>query len=97
MAKVMIRSRNASEGDRLFHEADKKAKQGDQRTAFRLFMLGAKLGDRSCQLNVGYRYDCGIGVHRNKKAAILWYMRAYRRGDASAANNIGTIGATEAK
>ena len=42
-------------------------------------------------LNLGYFYDVGIGVKRNRAAAMYWYQRAYRRGFASAAVSIGTI------
>ena len=85
----LTRSRAAA--DELFRRADQKLDEGDEKAAFKLFLLGAKAGDRSCQLNIGYLYDRGIGVRQNTKSAIRWYMRAYRRGDASAANNIATI------
>jgi TPR repeat protein len=42
-------------------------------------------------LNLGYFYDRGLGVRRSEAKALYWYRRAYRRGDASGANNIGTI------
>jgi TPR repeat protein len=75
----------------IFLRADKKWKSGALRSAFRLFLVAARRGDRASQLNVGYFYDQGIGVRRNRDAALRWYKRAYRRGDASAAINIGTI------
>ena len=56
-----------------------------------MMKVGAKAGDRSMQLNLGYFYDTGRGVRRDRERAMYWYRRAYRRGDASAANNIGTI------
>jgi len=40
---------------------------------------------------VGYFYDRGLGVRRNKAKALHWYMRVYRHGDPSAATSIGTI------
>jgi hypothetical protein len=36
-------------------------------------------------------YDVGVGVRRNREQAMYWYKRAYRRGAASAALNIGTM------
>ena len=54
-------------------------------------LAAAKLGDVGAQLNVGNYYDDGKGVRRNPEAALYWYRRAYRRGYASAANNIGVV------
>jgi len=75
----------------MFVRADKMSDRGQLRDAFRLFLAAAKAGDKASQLNVGCFYDEGKGVRRNRSAALYWYKRAYRRGDASAANNIGTI------
>jgi TPR repeat protein len=43
-------------------------------------------------------YDQGTGVRANRRAALYWYMRAYRQhdswyagGDSTSANNIGCI------
>lgn len=65
--------------------------RGRLRTAFRLFLAAAKAGDLGSQVNVGYCYNTGSGVRRDPVEALYWYRRAYRRGDASAANNIGII------
>jgi|SRR5580704_9954818 TPR repeat protein len=80
-----------SRGNSLFFRADKKRNRGDLRSAFRLYLAAAKAGDEGSQLNVGYCYDKGFGTRPNRVAALYWYRRAYRRGDAGAANNIGTI------
>ena len=80
-----------SKRDDLFFRADKEADHGNFRRAFRLFLAGAKAGDKSCQLNLGYLYDTGKGVRRNRSAALYWYKRAYRQRDAPAATNIGTV------
>jgi TPR repeat protein len=71
--------------------ADEKWNAGELRSAFRLFLAAAKLGDMIGQLNLGYFYDVGIGVKRNRNAARRWYLRSYRKGHASGASNIGTI------
>ena len=60
-------------------------------SAFRLLLSGAKSGDISAQLNIGNFYSDGTGVKRNRARALYWYKRAYRRSDASAANNIGVL------
>jgi TPR repeat protein len=77
--------------DHLFQRADKHWDEGKLKSAFRLFLAGAKAGDRSCQLNLGTFYIDGIGVQANRDKALYWYRRGYRRGDACAANNIGIV------
>jgi TPR repeat protein len=79
------------DADKLFLRADKEWDRGRLQSAFRMFLAGAKAGDRAAQTNIGYFYDMGIGTRRDKVTALYWYRRAYRRGDASAANNIATI------
>ena len=82
------RTGNLSE---MFIRADAMWDRGQLRNAFRLFLAAARAGDKASQLNVGYFYDKGIGVSRNDSTALYWYRRAYKRGDASAANNIAII------
>jgi hypothetical protein len=72
----------------LFRRADNERNLG---RAFRLFLAAAKGGDMNAQARVGHCYDTGQGVRPNRTAALYWYHRAYRRGDATAAHNIGTI------
>jgi uncharacterized protein len=86
-----------SKSEALFFRADKKWDSGDLQAAFRLFLASAKAGDRGAQLNVGNCYASGSGTRRNRTAALYWYKRAYRHGDASAANNIGIIWRDENK
>lgn len=83
--------------DQLFIRADELEDRGELKAAFRLFLAGAKAGDISCQLNLGNYYDDAKGIRRNRKAALYWYRRAYRRGDALAANNIGIMLRNEGK
>lgn len=71
------------------HIAWEKAKL---RSAFRLFLAGSKRGDTSCQQNLGYFYDEGIGVAKNLTKAIYWYAKACEDGhSAAAAYNLGLI------
>jgi TPR repeat protein len=64
---------------------------GDLPRAFRLFKSLAVDGNTGAQLNLGYFFDHGIGVRRNEAKALYWYRRSYVGGEASGANNIGTI------
>jgi TPR repeat protein len=98
-AKLLVVSKRSrkSKAEELFFRADKMRDRGDLRSAFRLFLTAANAGDKGSQLNVGHCYDTGSGTRRNRSAAVYWYRRAYQRGDASAANNIGTIWRDEQK
>jgi TPR repeat protein len=80
-----------SKAEDLFVRATETWDRGELRSAFRLMLAAAKGGDTGAQVNLGYFYDLGIGVHRNRAAALYWYRRAYRRGEMEGASNIGTI------
>jgi len=77
--------------DALVRRAHRQWNSGELRSAFQLFLSAAKQGESSAQLDLGYFYDVGIGVARNRSAAIRWCRCAFRNGIAGGANNIGTI------
>lgn len=81
----------------LFIRACGHEEAGELRSALRLMLAAAKLGDTSAQVNVGNYYDDGTIVRRNRSAALYWYKRAYRRGVSSGANNIGVLYRKEKK
>ncbi len=93
MPKNQVASKpcRSHELDVLFERADHAWNRGNLSAAFRLFLEAAKDGDNAAKLNVGYFYDQGLGTQQDLAAALYWYKKAYRSGDASAANNIGTI------
>ena len=99
MSKSKSRSKKprTARNDELFTRADKLEDKGNLKAAFRLFLAGAKAGDVSCQLNLGNYYDDAKGIRRNRKAALYWYRRAYRRGNAAAASNLGMMWRNEGK
>lgn len=80
-----------SRTDELFRRANEQWEQGKLRSALLLFLAAAKQGDSGAQVNLGYFYDVGIGTRPNRNAALLWYRRAYKAGERTAASNIGTI------
>jgi len=98
MAKSGSRSKSPQQDlDLLSERANKQWDEGNLRSAFRLFLAGAKAGDTGCQINLGNFYSDGTGVKRNRTLALYWYRRAYRRGQRSAANNIGIVFRDEKK
>jgi TPR repeat protein len=64
---------------------------GQYRLAFRRWLAGARRGDMTAQLNLGYFYDCGLGVEKSGSKALRWYKRAHKQGHAAAASNAGTV------
>jgi TPR repeat protein len=75
----------------MWVRADREWERGRLRPAFRLMLTAAKMRESGAQVTVGYMYDSGVGTKRNKQAALYWYKRAFRRGEATAAHNIGTV------
>jgi len=65
----MISKTRSKKNDKLFVEANAAWDKGDLRRAFELFLQAAKLGDRSSQLDLGYFFDCGLHVKKDKKKA----------------------------
>lgn len=82
---------DSHEKNRLFDEANAAWDSGDLQRAFALFKQGAELGDRASQVDLGYFFDNGISVKKNKSKAVECYCKAYAQGDAGAANNIATV------
>ena len=75
----------------LHMRAHAQWEHGSRHAAFRLMLAAAKAGDPGAMTNIGYFYDCGIGVRPNRNSALSWYRKSYRHGNAGAANNIGVI------
>ncbi|MDH5636897.1 MAG: sel1 repeat family protein [Nitrospinota bacterium] len=59
--------------------------------AFELFQKAANMGDSTGMFNLGYFYDLGIHVRKDKDLAIYWYKKALHNNDIAAANNIAII------
>ena len=82
---------DAAADNRRFRRACELWDGGELRRAFGMFLVGARGGDVSSQVNLGYFYEQGLGVRQNRDRAVYWYRRAYRKGSAIAASNIGVI------
>jgi hypothetical protein len=92
-----MRSIRQAKAGALFVRADEQWVRGKLRSAFRLFLAAAKLGDAGARVNIGYFYDVGLGVQRNRQTALNWYRKAYRAGMSVAATNIGIVYRDEGK
>lgn len=72
-------------------EAHEAWERGDLKRAFSLFRRCADLGQVGCMVDLGYFYDEGVGVRKDKEKAMSWYKRAYRLGNSAAASNIAIL------
>lgn len=81
----------ASETETLFLKAWALLDSGKNEAGFETLLQAARRGHLGAQVGVGYLYDIGKGTKRSQKTALAWYRRAVRRGDSSAACNIGTV------
>jgi TPR repeat protein len=79
--------------DILFRKASELRERGDNKTAFSLFMKGAKGGYGVCQFMLGYMYDIGEGVKRDPLKALYWYKKAKKEWlqDGALSNNIAIV------
>ncbi len=87
----MRRPTKKARAENLWLRAEKQEERGNVRTAFRLMLAAAKLGNTSAQINLGNYYYDDRGVRRNRSAALYWFRRAHKRGYSTAAHNIGVV------
>jgi TPR repeat protein len=88
---IQSRRTKKERAEQLLSRACAQWDRGELRSALSLLASAAKLGDCAAQLDLGYFYDLGLGVKRNRERAMHWYRRAWRNGHSSGASNIGTI------
>jgi TPR repeat protein len=95
MSKLLNKENKAAA---LYKRAEQCWTEGRLPNAFKLFLAAAKVGFVPAYRTLASFYDQGTGVKSNRRAALYWYMRAYRqhdtwyrRGDSTSANNIGCI------
>jgi TPR repeat protein len=81
----MARKRYSRNDPRLLADAEHFEEAGDYKMAAKVLQRGAKLGNPSCQLNLGNYYADGTGVRKSLERAAYWYKAAYRSGDRSGA------------
>jgi hypothetical protein len=60
-------------------------------TPLALLQKDAEQGDASAQVSLGYKYDFGDGVAKDKLLATGWYRKAAEQGDAGAQFALGTM------
>ena len=56
----------------------------DLKKGFELYKLGWERGDALAATNIGYCYEVGQGIRRNRKKAIEYYTYAAEMGEENA-------------
>jgi TPR repeat protein len=72
----------------LFDQANGEWDAGHVRRAFQLMSQAAAAGHVLAQNSLGYFFDHGIGVKKNRTKALYWYRRAAAKGDDLACGNL---------
>jgi len=75
----------------IFNKASSYMEEKKYDKAFFLFAKGADKGDSSCQLNLGYLYENGLGIKKDIIKALFWYEKSSELGDYAGLSNIGLI------
>ena len=71
-----------------FYEGDAAEEAGDYARALACFEQGTRLGGSLCWARLAFLYDYGNGVPLDKARAKDCWLKAWRRGDNTAAFNI---------
>lgn len=75
----------------LFDAANEALDCGDASKAFRIFMQDVKNGGMDSLNSIGFLYDHGRGVKKNRRLAIQWYRLAASKGYFVACFNLGLV------
>ena len=64
---------------------------GDLSLAFKEFSEAAEEGHSDSQFNLGLMYENGLGVSKEEKMAVAWYLKAALRGNSNAQYNLAVL------
>jgi TPR repeat protein len=59
--------------------------------AYKEFRAAAETGHMDSQFNLGLMYENGIGIAKDEKEAIVWYLKAAEQGSAFAQYNVAVL------
>ena len=80
-----------SDYERIFTEATEYYDKRDYKKAFDLYLEAAEQGYAPAQCNLGYMYQLGEGVFKDKAKAVEWYTKSAEQGNAGAQFNLGLM------
>jgi len=64
---------------------------GDVPLAVKEFRAAADEGHSDSQFNLGLMYEQGIGVEKDEKEALVWYLKAAQQGNSNAQYNSAVL------
>ena len=64
---------------------------GNAPLAAKEFRAAAKEGHADSQFNLGLMYEKGIGVNKDEKEAVVWYLKAALQGNSYAQYNLAVL------
>jgi TPR repeat protein len=64
---------------------------GDVPLAVKEFSAAADEGHSDSQFNLGLMYEQGIGVEKDEKEALVWYLKAAQQGNSNAQYNVAVL------
>src|SRR6185437_15455453 len=56
---------------------------------FKQDLKSTKSGEHNRKCNLGWCYENGIGIDKNKKKTFKWYMKSAKGGNSIGQNNLG--------
>jgi TPR repeat protein len=86
-----------TEAEVLWTRGDAQQDAGNYGPGLKLLLSAARMGSWGAMSKLGYTYDVGLGVRKDRATAMYWYKRACRYECQISANNIGTMYRDEKK
>ncbi|MFT5729367.1 MAG: TPR repeat protein [Desulforhopalus sp.] len=74
-----------------FDEGVAAYQSGDVPLAVKEFRASADEGHSDSQFNLGLMYEQGIGVGKDEKEAVIWYLKAAQQGNSNAQYNLAVL------
>jgi TPR repeat protein len=74
-----------------FTEGVAAIKADNMPLAFKEFHAAAEEGHADSQFNLGLMYENGIGVSKDEKEAVAWYLKAALQGNSNAQYNLAVL------
>ncbi|KAL0252009.1 hypothetical protein GEMRC1_001221 [Eukaryota sp. GEM-RC1] len=70
-------------------ENDFQIEKSNDELAFEGYQEAAERGDAEAMVNLGNCFLNGIGVNKNERQAVYWFLEALYKGNSNARNNLG--------
>jgi len=74
-----------------FDEGVAAYQSGNVPLAVKEFRASADEGHSDSQFNLGLMYEQGIGVEKDQKEAVIWYLKAAQQGNSNAQYNLAVL------